>query len=66
MEKIKERIKMTVSNKRLPQSISKHSKNEYISKDVLVKVCTALGVDYKDIMKLVPNMVEEREQSYGE
>jgi DNA-binding Xre family transcriptional regulator len=28
--------------------------------DVLVKVCTALGVDFKDIMELVPNMVEER------
>jgi putative transcriptional regulator len=28
--------------------------------DVLVKVCTALGVDFKDIMELVPNMVKER------
>jgi len=27
--------------------------------DVLVKVCTVLGVDFKDIMELVPNMVEE-------
>lgn len=43
-----------------PSSISKLSKNEYVSMDVLVKVCTALGVDFKDIMELVPNMVEER------
>ena len=42
-----------------PSSISKLSKNEYVSMDVLVKVCTALGVDFKDIMELVPNMVEE-------
>ena len=46
-------------------TISKLSKNEYVSMDVLIKVCTALGVDFKDIMELVPNMVEEREQSYG-
>lgn len=44
-----------------PSSISKLSKNEYVSMDVLVKVCTALGVDFKDIMELVSNMVEERE-----
>ena len=44
-----------------PSSISKLSKNEYVSMDILVKVCTALGIDFKDIMELVPNMVEERE-----
>jgi DNA-binding Xre family transcriptional regulator len=44
-----------------PSSISKLSKNENVSMDVLIKVCTALGVDFKDIMELVPNMVEERE-----
>jgi len=43
-----------------PSSISKLAKNEYVSMDVLVKVCTALGVDFKDIMELVPNMAEER------
>ncbi|MEN6590999.1 MAG: helix-turn-helix transcriptional regulator [Fervidobacterium sp.] len=42
-----------------PSSISKLSKNEYVSMDVLVKVCTVLGVDFKDIMELVPNMVEK-------
>ena len=41
-----------------PSSISKLSKNEYVSMDILVKVCTALGVDFKDIMEFVPNMVE--------
>ena len=34
--------------------------NEYVSMDVLVKVCTALDVDFKDIMELVPNTAEER------
>ncbi len=43
-----------------PSSISKLSKNEYVSMDVLVKVCTALNVDFKDIMELVPNTAEER------
>jgi DNA-binding Xre family transcriptional regulator len=43
-----------------PSSISKLSKNKFVSMEVLVKVCTALGVDFKDIMELVPNMVEER------
>ncbi len=43
-----------------PSSISKLSKNEYVSMDVLVKVCTALSVDFKDIMELVPNTAEER------
>ncbi|MGF7145057.1 DNA-binding Xre family transcriptional regulator [Anaerotaenia torta] len=27
----------------------------YVSMEVLVKVCTALGVDFKDIMELVPD-----------
>lgn len=43
-----------------PASISKLSKNEYVSMDVLVKVCTALGVDFKDIMELVPKTTKER------
>ena len=40
-------------------SISKLSKNEYVSMNVLVKVCTVLGVDFKDIMELLPNMVKK-------
>jgi DNA-binding Xre family transcriptional regulator len=42
-----------------PSSISKLSKKEYVSMDVLVKVCTALGVDFKDIMELVPEEKKE-------
>ncbi len=36
-----------------PSSISKLSKNENVSMDVLIKICSALGVDFKDIMELV-------------
>lgn len=36
-----------------PSSIAKLSKNENVSMDVLIKVCTALGVDFGDIMNLV-------------
>jgi putative transcriptional regulator len=43
-----------------PSSVSKLSKNEYVSMDVLVKVCTALGVDFKDIMELVPSILEDK------
>lgn len=43
-------------------SISKLSKNAYVSMDVLVKVCSALNVDFCDIMELVPQIVRVREQ----
>ena len=36
-----------------PSSISKLSKNDYVSMDVLIKVCTALDVDFGDIIELV-------------
>lgn len=36
-----------------PSSIAKLSKNENVSMNVLIKVCTALGVDFGDIMELV-------------
>jgi DNA-binding Xre family transcriptional regulator len=48
-----------------PSSISKLSKNEYVSMDVLVKVCTALSVDFTDIMELVPDTDHERKQKDG-
>jgi len=38
-----------------PSTVSKLSNNEYVSMDVLVKICTALGVDFGDIMELVPD-----------
>jgi len=37
-------------------SIAKLSKNEYVSMDILVKVCTALNVDISDIVELVPDV----------
>lgn len=37
-----------------PSSISKLSKNENVSMDVLIKVCSALGANFEDIMELVP------------
>lgn len=44
-----------------PSSISKLSKNENVSMDVLIKVCSALKVNIEDIMELIPNTaVEER------
>jgi putative transcriptional regulator len=38
-----------------PSSIAKLAKNEYVSMDVLVRVCSALSVDFGDIMELVPD-----------
>jgi DNA-binding Xre family transcriptional regulator len=44
-----------------PSSISKLSKNENVSMGVLIKICSALDVSFKDIMELVPNTkAEER------
>lgn len=34
-------------------SIAKLSKNEYVSMDVLVKVCTALNVGIEDVVELI-------------
>ena len=36
-----------------PASISKLAKDEYVSLEVLVKVCAALRVDFGDIMEVV-------------
>ena len=36
-----------------PSSISKLAKNEHVSMDVLIKICTALRVDFSEIMELV-------------
>lgn len=35
-----------------PASVTKLAKDEYVSMEVLVKVCTALNVDFGDIMEL--------------
>lgn len=37
-----------------PSSITKLSRNDNVSMDVLIKVCMALNVDFGDIMELVP------------
>lgn len=37
-------------------TIAKLSNHENVSMDVLIKVCTILGVDFGDIMELVPNV----------
>ncbi len=34
-------------------SIAKLSKNDYVSMDVLVKICTALSVDFADVIEIV-------------
>ncbi len=38
-----------------PASVSKLAKDEYVSLEVLVKVCVALNVDFGDIMELTKN-----------
>ena len=36
-------------------TISKLAKNENVSMDVLIRICTVLEVDFGDIMELVPD-----------
>lgn len=43
-------------------SIAKLSKNEYLSMEVLVKVCTALNVDFAEVVELVQNENIEGEE----
>jgi putative transcriptional regulator len=43
-------------------SIAKLSKNEYVSMEVLVKVCTALNVDFALVVELVQNENIEGEE----
>ena len=43
-------------------SIAKLSKNEYVSMEVLVKVCTALNVDFAEVVELVQNENIEGEE----
>lgn len=38
-----------------PASISKLAKDEYVSMEVIVKVCSALQVDIGDIMEILPD-----------
>lgn len=43
-------------------SIAKLSKNEYVSMDVLVKVCTALNAQIEDVIELVADENTESEE----
>lgn len=36
-------------------TIAKLAKNENVSLDVLIRICTALNVDFGDVMELVPD-----------
>lgn len=36
-------------------TIAKLSKNENVSLDVLIRICSALNVEFGDIMELVPD-----------
>lgn len=47
--------KLALAAKLSPASISKLAKNENVSMDVLIRVCTVLNVNFGDIMELVPN-----------
>lgn len=39
-------------------TISKLARNENVSLDVLIRVCTVLNVDFGDIMELVPDSAD--------
>ena len=43
-------------------TIAKLSNHENVSMDVLIKVCTILGVNFSDIMELVPNTKTDTKQ----
>ena len=36
-----------------PASVSKMAKNEFVSLEVIVKVCTSLNVDVGDVMEII-------------
>lgn len=42
-------------------SIAKLSKNEYVSMEVLVKVCTSLNAQIEDVIELVQSDISESE-----
>lgn len=43
-------------------TIAKLSSHENVSMEVLIKVCTILGVDFGDIMELVPDLQDSTKQ----
>lgn len=47
-------------------SITKLSKSEIVSMDVLIKICAALSCDIGDVMELVPDNTYTEQQKAGE
>jgi len=42
-----------------PSSVSKLARDEYVSLEVLVKVCNALNVDIGDVMEVLPKHISD-------
>ena len=45
-----------------PTTISKLSRNENVSTEILCKICTVLNCDVSDIMEMIPEAVSFHEQ----
>lgn len=43
-------------------TVTKLSKNETVTTDVLLKICEALHCDISDIMEIVPNVLKNNEE----
>jgi DNA-binding Xre family transcriptional regulator len=46
-------------------SVTKLSKGETVSMEVLIKICNALECDIGDIVELIPNITEKDRQRNG-
>ena len=55
MKKTELRIATGIS----PNTLTKLSNNEYVSMEVLVKICNVLQCDFGDIIELVKNQKQE-------
>lgn len=55
MKKTELRIATGIS----PNTLTKLSNNEYVSMEVLVKICSVLNCDFGDIIELVKNQRQE-------
>ena len=48
-----------------PNTMTKFSNNDYVSMDVLVKVCRVLSCDIGDIMEIVPCDAAQQNDNQG-
>ena len=48
-----------------PTLMSKLGRNENMTTDVLVRICTALQCDVGDIMEMLPEKVEDKKDKEG-